>query len=153
MRKKTIIGIIRRAKLTDIDAILKIEETQSSNPWKKTHFVDEISNNLSYFLVLEEYIKKEIIGFIIFWIIEDVSELHNIAISESYKRNGHAISLINYMFEFVKKKTKEIFLEVRTSNLSAINLYKKLKFKEITVRQNYYKNPIEDALVFKKNIC
>ena len=59
MRKKTIIGIIRRANLTDIDAVLKIEEAQSSNPWKKNHFVDEISNNLSYFWVLEKYIKKE----------------------------------------------------------------------------------------------
>ena len=145
--------IIRRTKPTDIDAVFKIEIAQSSSPWKREYFVDEISNDLSYFFVSENYITNEIIGFIIFWIIEDISELHSVAIADNYKRCGHGLSLIKHMFEFIKKKQiKEIFLEVRASNIPAINLYKKLEFKEINRRQNYYKSPSEDALVFRKSI-
>ena len=43
---------------------------------------------------------------------------------------------------------KEVFLEVRKSNLEAINFYKKYNFKQIGVRKDYYKDPIENALVF-----
>ena len=64
--------IIRKTRLADINDIYKIELAQSSSPWKKEHFVDEISNDLSYFFVIENYISNEIIGFIIFWIIDDI---------------------------------------------------------------------------------
>lgn len=145
--------IIRKTRLTDINDIYKIELAQSSSPWKKEHFVDEISNDLSYFFVIENYISNEIIGFIIFWIIDDIAELHSVAISDIYKRSGNGLSLINNMFELLKKKKiREIFLEVRASNIPAINLYKKLEFKEINIRNNYYKSPPEDALVFRKSL-
>ena len=39
-----------------------------------------------------------------------------------------------------KKNIVNIFLEVRKSNLSAIQLYEKNGFNEIGIRNNYYQN-------------
>lgn len=153
MQKKIMNGIIRRAKKLDIDSVYAIELSQSTSPWKRMYFEDEVTNDLSYFFVLENYITNEIIGFIIFWIIDDIAELHSISISENNKKCGNGLLLINSMFDFVKKKKiKEVFLEVRATNIPAINLYKKMNFIEINRRLKYYKSPIEDAIVFKKNI-
>ena len=43
-----------------------------------------------------------------------------------------------------------ILLEVRESNNIAINLYKKFNFREICIRENYYKFPVENAIIMKK---
>jgi len=42
---------------------------------------------------------------------------------------------------------KTVFLEVRENNFSAISLYKKIGFKEINIRKNYYKDTGENALI------
>ena len=52
------------------------------------------------------------------------------------------------------KNIKHIFLEVRTSNLAAISMYKKFDFNEIGIRPNYYltKNGHEDAIIMGRDL-
>jgi len=147
-------GIIRKVKKSDIDAVYRIEKKQVFSSWKRNYFEDELSNDLSSFYIIEDFISNEIIGYIIFWIIDDIAELHSIAIDEKYKRKGYAAELMRYMFDTVKSENvNEIFLEVRVSNKAAVSLYEKLEFIKINSRKNYYKNPVEDAFVFKKTCC
>ena len=40
-----------------------------------------------------------------------------------------------------------LFLEVRSKNTPAIKLYNSLSFKKISERKNYYKDPVDDALI------
>ena len=42
-------------------------------------------------------------------------------------------------------------LEVRESNRPAIALYHSMGFVSVAVRRNYYSQPTEDALVFRKD--
>ena len=49
-------------------------------------------------------------------------------------------------------RIKNIFLEVRESNQTAINFYKKNKFKEISIRKNYYSKPTENAIIMKLEV-
>jgi len=42
-------------------------------------------------------------------------------------------------------------LEVRESNRPAIELYRSMGFAPVAVRRNYYSQPSEDALVFRKD--
>ena len=46
---------------------------------------------------------------------------------------------------------KKLTLEVNYKNTSAIHLYKKFNFKEIAVRQKYYRN-VDDAIIMQLNI-
>jgi ribosomal-protein-alanine N-acetyltransferase len=41
------------------------------------------------------------------------------------------------------------FLEVRESNVAALNFYKNLGFVEIGRRENYYHTPLEAAIVMR----
>ena len=76
----------------------------------------------------------------------DVYEILAIATIEKYRNKGIAQELLD------KIKTKDIFLEVRESNQVAINFYKKNKFKEISVRKNYYSEPTENAIIMKLEV-
>ncbi len=72
--------------------------------------------------------------------------LHNIAVSDSYRRHGIGQQLINECVHFLEQfGVEKTFLEVRISNVGAVKLYEKIGFKLITVRNNFYSNPIEDA--------
>lgn len=92
---------------------------------------------------------SEIRGYIIFWIIEETLELHDMAVIEKHKKKGIGSFMMNFMLETARAwKVEELFLEVRKSNLEAIKFYEKFNFKQIGVRKDYYKNPKEDALVY-----
>ena len=64
-------------------------------------------------------------------------------LSIEYQDNTKALNLI------FKDRAKSCTLDVRKSNLRAINVYNKLGFKEIYVRKAYY-NDGEDDIVMKK---
>jgi ribosomal-protein-alanine N-acetyltransferase len=45
-----------------------------------------------------------------------------------------------------------VFLEVRESNAAAIALYKSRGFTQISVRNGYYRRPVENALVMRLDL-
>jgi ribosomal-protein-alanine N-acetyltransferase len=47
------------------------------------------------------------------------------------------------------KRRAILFLEVRESNVAAIQLYKNAGFMEISRRRDYYDNPVESAIVMR----
>ena len=53
-------------------------------------------------------------------------------------------------FEAYLPIEKDIFLEVRESNKAALLFYQKEKFIEIARRKNYYHEPVENAIVMKR---
>ncbi|MDP2807773.1 MAG: GNAT family N-acetyltransferase, partial [bacterium] len=72
--------------------------------------------------------------------------LGNLAVRPDLKGRGYGARILEMMIEDVKKKgCRTASLEVRASNVTAINLYHKYNFKEIAVRKKYYQD--EDALV------
>jgi ribosomal-protein-alanine acetyltransferase len=142
---------IQKAEGPDIEAVYNIEIEESSHPWKKSYFLAEISNDISYFFICRDLESGDIAGYIVSWIIEDILEIHNLAVKEPFKRRGIATALLNFMVTLARQeKVKEMFLEVRESNQNAVALYKKLGFKLKGRRKDYYNNPPEDALIYSK---
>jgi ribosomal protein S18 acetylase RimI-like enzyme len=47
---------------------------------------------------------------------------------------------------------ESIFLEVRVSNEPARRLYASRGFRQISVREGYYQNPKEDALILVRSL-
>ncbi len=52
-----------------------------------------------------------------------------------------------------ERGVKTIYLEVRTSNEAAQNMYANRGFEQVGVRRNYYERPREDAWVFRKRLA
>ena len=141
---------IRKAKVNDISAIAGIEQQRFLHPWKESYLIDELSHDISYFYVAEDIVGSRVAGYIIFWIVEDLLELHKIVTAENYKRKGIGKKVFLFMLEIAKqKKVKEIFLEVRKSNTEAIKFYESFHFELAGIREAYYHDPLEDALIYR----
>jgi [ribosomal protein S18]-alanine N-acetyltransferase len=149
---------IRKVRKGDIDRIIDIERSwHHLSHWSidsyyrllnddsfTSSFVAEIGN---------ENGKTNIVGFVIFHIAADVSEIYNIAVESSYARSGIGNQLMGAAIqESARRRATKVLLEVRKSNHPAINFYLKFNFRIAGERKNYYSNPIEDAYVMELQI-
>ena len=137
-------------KLTsnDIDYIEQIfnleKEIFKSSAFSKSYLNTLIKGDNSFVYVY--LIDSKVCGYLIVLDSIDVYEILAIATIEEYRNKGIAQELLD------KIKTKDIFLEVRESNQVAINFYKKNRFKEISIRKNYYSEPTENAVIMKLEV-
>jgi ribosomal-protein-alanine N-acetyltransferase len=121
----------------DIDSILLIESQSSKNPWTKKQLLDSIKNpiNLGYTLIY----KAEIIGFLLAMPVIESADILNIAIDPRHQRKGYGKALIEHLTQVLSKRgIAAVLLEVRESNISAIEFYLAIGFKEISVQKSYY---------------
>jgi len=113
------------------------------------------------FLVAE--VKGEVVAYIMtrvewgvgFFTLRIVKKGHivSIAVLPEYRRRGIAKKLMSNVLETLKNryKSNEVYLEVRVSNVPAINLYEKLGFEKVKVIKGYYLDG-EDAYIMAKRL-
>lgn len=78
------------------------------------------------------------------------AELYNIAVSSEYRRNGIGSRLLNSLRKVLSEQNVRcIWLEVRESNHSAIDFYRKHGFVVEAKRPNFYSNPVGNALIMR----
>ena len=136
----------------DIDIALDIERESNPFPWTAKNFKDCIEKGY-YSLVLKEGMK--VIGFAILSVSTEESHLLNIGLTSSKRGQGLGKELLEKIIMAAEVMgSKKIFLEVRISNVIAIDLYKTSGFKEIGLRKNYYrtKEGREDAILMSKSL-
>lgn len=103
----------------------------------------EFENNpFAKFLVLIE--ENKLIGYLYYSDIYDRIEINQFEVKEEYRTKGNGDLLLKELI----KNNKDITLEVRESNVPAISLYKKNKFKEVSKRKNYYNG--EDGILMER---
>jgi [ribosomal protein S18]-alanine N-acetyltransferase len=77
-------------------------------------------------------------------------ELENIVVAASARRMGIGKRLLDALLaEAAKTHNAAVFLEVRESNAAARSLYEKAGFHKAGRRNSYYKNPAEDAILYR----
>ena len=136
----------------DIDIVLDIERESNPVPWTIKNFQDCIEKGY-YSLVLKEV--EQVIGFAILSVSIEESHLLNIGLTASKRGQGLGRELLEKIIMAAEVMgSKKIFLEVRISNVIAIDLYKTSGFKEIGIRKNYYrtKEGREDAILMSKSL-
>jgi len=120
---------------------------------KKSQYADELLNPISHFYIVYMPKTGEVVGYIIFWMIEKLIEIHHIAVSPKHQKMGIGHALMKFILDQAhQNKITEIYLEVRKSNMEAIQFYQRFGFKKQRTRKEYYQNPVEDALIYKKKI-
>lgn len=93
------------------------------------------------------YDGTEVIGFLAVQENLFEAEVLQIAVKKAYQGQGIASALFAQL-----PADKEIFLEVRKSNQRAQAFYKKEKMAVIAERKAYYHDPVEDAIIMKREI-
>ena len=83
-------------------------------------------------------------------IAEGETELLNLAVAPEFRRQGVARKLVESL---LAESPGDVYLEVRESNRGARSFYNGMGFQEVTVRQGYYQDPLEAAIVMKFHSC
>ena len=100
-----------------------------------------------------ELSSQEFAGYICMYTALDEGEITNVAVDEKDRGRGVGQALLEEAFKCAERKGLEkIFLEVRESNVPAIELYKKTGFEKTGIRRGFYRNPTEDALLMMKEL-
>lgn len=129
-----------------IEKLAVIEKECFSTPWSENALREELGNSFARFLVA--VCDGEVSGYIGAHNILGEVYITNVAVSQKHRRKGMGEKLINSLISLCESENAEfITLEVRESNKPAINLYKKMNFKDVGKRKNFYENPKEDAIL------
>jgi len=141
---------IRDARLEDLDAIVRIEETSFSDPYPKGLLK-------AFFYLPGAYIvassKEVVIGYAVGIIrYEKLGHVVSVAVNKNIRRKGVGERLMKEIIErLCSSGAKRIRIEVRESNLPAIKLYTKLGFTEEGKIKKYYADG-ESAILMYLNV-
>jgi [ribosomal protein S18]-alanine N-acetyltransferase len=94
-----------------------------------------------------------VLGYIVGRAVRDQSEILNLGVTLNARRRGIGASLVRQLLaSFAVAGVREVFLEVRESNLAAQGLYRAFGFHDVGRRRRYYRRPVEDAVIFRAAI-
>ena len=115
------------------------------SPWTLEQIQADLAQDQTWYALAND--GEEVIGFLA--IQENLFEAEVLQIA--VKKNYHGQGIASVLFATLPID-KEIFLEVRKSNQRAQAFYKKEKMVVIAERKAYYHDPVEDAIIMKREI-
>lgn len=131
-----------QASVTAVYEILS--DVYPVSPWSEKQILSDMQqDNVDYFFVKKD---EKIVGFLAISQLAGELEITNIAIKKAYQ--GHGLG--SQLLADLDHVDFPIFLEVRASNTPAQALYKKCGFGIIGKRKQYYHEPVEDAIIMKR---
>jgi len=144
--------IIRRCTTDDLEGVIKVNEKELPEDYPYFFYKSILDNYPEGFLLAcHRKNPDKVVGYIM-WRIErtpskkslkliNKGHLVSIAVNKKYRRKGIAKELLAQSMPAIKKyEIKEYVLEVRVSNYSAINLYKKFNYETQGIKKKYYKD-------------
>lgn len=80
-------------------------------------------------------------------------ELENIVVTPAARNQGLGKKLLERLLTAARETNSDsVFLEVRESNAAARSLYEKSGFEISGRRKSYYADPVEDAVLYRRNV-
>jgi ribosomal-protein-alanine N-acetyltransferase len=148
----TVAVTIRPSAAADVAAMAGIESAAFSDPWPMSSFRDLLVHPFSRMATATDA-EGAVIGYCIMLQAADEAEIVNIATVPWRQRQGIGAQLLDdALAAAAVAGVVAMFLEVRESNRAARALYASRGFVAVGRRRSYYRNPVEDALVLRRDI-
>ena len=140
---------IRPARLSDVPAVHAIEQAVFADPWATQDFRDCVTSDALFLVALAS---GKIEGYVIALDAADEGEILNLAVAPTGRRHGIGRALVEAMLRLLTERdVRQVYLEVRESNTPARALYAAQGFKDVGRRKQYYRRPVEDAIVLRRD--
>ena len=137
---------VERMSSFNILGVKEISDLSFSSPWSLLSMEKELINKNAVYIVVK--LGNKVVAFGGMWIIFDECHITNIAVHPDFRRNSFGDVIVENLIKIAKDMSViSMTLEVRSSNIAAINLYKKHNFSIEGVRKNYYQHPKEDGYI------
>ena len=142
---------LRPMTSADLDEVMAIERESFVYPWSSRFFVQELEVECARAMLAE--VEGQIAGYVLFWLLPDEIDIHNIAVQIRFRRRGLGRLLLKHVVERAQRRSSaRVTLEVRVSNSAARKLYESLGFVITGLRRGYYSDNGEDALAMALNL-
>ena len=149
---------IEQMREQDLLEVVHLEETTGLNRWGYDAYRRELLKNPNSIMLVSRDMTdsrpgRSILGFFAGWIVEDELHVNNIATRSDSRRKGVGENLMaSAMDEARFRGVRFVLLEVRASNNAAQLLYVKLGFHYVGRRRDYYRQPVEDAMLMRLDL-
>ena len=140
---------LRLMQARDLERVTAIERQAHSHPWRRSSFETRLRQQNDCLVAADG---DQVLAYAIVACNAGDAELLNIAVDPDSQRQGIARALLETLIDRVASRAENLFLEVRVSNLKAIDFYNSLGFVEVGCRRNYYPSEAgrEDALLMAR---
>lgn len=148
-REKHAVPKVRRMTMEDGAAAAEMEHQMFTDPWSEKSILETLSQPNSICLMAEKAGRAA--GYILAYTAADEAEIARIAVAKELQRQGVARALLEELESVCRtQEITKILLDVRSGNVAARALYEKSGFQEDGIRQRFYENPREDAVLMSK---
>ena len=131
-------GIVRVRPMQEVDltAVIKLEKQSYLFPWPSWIMRRALRTGFSCWVVER---RGEILGYGIMSMRKELVHIMNMCVAKRYRSQGIGRRILIQMLVAARAHNcVRAWLEVRPNNYSAIHLYKRLGFRKIGMRKNYY---------------
>jgi len=143
--------IVRPLRTDDLRQVAWIEQRAMPTPWSEEQLQAEIEAGNSVARGVE--CDGHLCGYAFFRTCLPECELVHLVVAPEWQRQGAAgILLEQALADFSGQGYATCFLEVRESNDAARRLYARAGFLQTGTRKHYYSQPVEDALLMRRDL-
>ena len=137
--------IYRIVNSGDVNDVFDIEKQCFLTPWTMNLIASELKK--PDYVAFAAVDNGKVCGYVFASCVLSEGEIERIAVTENMRRKGIGDELMRLaMQKLALSGVEKVFLEVRSDNDKAINLYKKHGFIAVGIRKKYYENT-KDALI------
>lgn len=150
-REKEAEIIVRELKVEDSAAVAEMEQQIFSDPWSEKSVMETGQQKQSVCFAAEK--AGHLLGYLLAYHAADEAEIARIAVQKEARRQGAAGKLMQALEHYCEEhKMEKLLLDVRESNEAARSFYTKNGFVEDGIRQGFYTNPSEDAVLMSRQL-
>jgi [ribosomal protein S18]-alanine N-acetyltransferase len=138
--------IIAELRSDDLVAAIQIERESGLSSGTIEDYSQKILDPKT--ILLAAHSSELLVGFFSGRVLVDEFEILNLAVRSDLRRTGIGSALLKTALQKVKNcGLVRGWLEVRSTNYAAINLYQNHSFRHVGYRRNYYHSPPDDAVL------
>ena len=150
-REKEAEIIVRELKVEDSAAVAEMEQQIFSDSWSEKSVLETVQQKQSVCFAAEK--AGHFLGYRLAYHAADEAEIARIAVQKEARRQGAAGKLMQALEHYCEEhKMEKLLLDVRESNEAARSFYTKNGFVEDGIRQGFYVNPSEDAVLMSRQL-
>lgn len=119
-----------------MDAVVAVEQTAYCHPWTRGNFTDAIASGYATQLLMAG---DQLLGYFVAMVGVEEVHLLNITVAPAFQRQGWAQTMLEALAIWSRGQAALwLWLEVRESNLRALQVYERHGFRRVGVRKAYY---------------
>lgn len=150
-REKNAVPEVRGMTMEDGAAVAEMEHQLFPDAWSEKSVLETLEQPDTICLMAEKAGRAA--GYLLAYTVAGEVEIARIAVAKELQRQGVARTLLDELETLCKSRgVRKILLDVRAGNAAARALYTKAGFAEDGIRQRFYDDPTEDAVLMSRTV-